>query len=420
MGNNGLSENDVNVLLSGYRTRHLSKYVLELAEADLKSGLTKSQVDLYAVRKIEEANVKAMSEALHMGASTKLVRKLANMDEYSLKIVMDEIRGGMFEEKILNVLSKNATPHGMQQLFSQIKMDMANTKKEPDKPKDAENKEEAEIKPQGESESGSYKPEDIAKVMEPMFIKFTEGLTEALKPNLEYMNRMADSVNEMQSRIAGDREQENRLNEELDRLERQVRELQNDLASSAGVIQSKETEIGRLREEMAKMKDGLMDNEAVKTVRAQKPVYDNRDHAGNGNTGIQYSGSDKNYSEHQTVTDRKKTDGVPDKKPVIMGNCQTVLRAPGGNEIPVQIERTEARRPKGVMAMAAKLFNGTESQKALLKMLIEKRLTPEQLKEIKRAKDNHFEDDELTDLIESDLPAEEMAGIIDVIISDRK
>ena len=70
--------------------------------------------------------------------------------------------------------------------------------------------------------------------------------------------------------------------------------------------------------------------------------------------------------------------------------------------------------------MAAKLFNGTESQKALLKMLIEKRLTPEQLKEIKRAKDNHFEDDELTDLIESDLPAEEMAGIIDVIISDRK
>lgn len=385
MGNNGLSENDVNVLLSGYRARHLSKYVLELAEADLKSGLTKSQVDLYAVRKIEEANVKAMSEALHMGASTKLVRKLANMDEYSLKIVMDEIRGGMFEEKILNVLSKNATPHGMQQLFSQIKMDMANTKKEPDKPKDAENKEEAEIKPQGESENGSYKPEDIAKVMEPMFIKFTEGLTEALKPNLEYMNRMADSVNEMQSRIAGDREQENRLNEELDRLERQVRELQNDLASSAGVIQSKETEIGRLREEMAKMKDGSMDNEAVKTA-----------------------------------TDRKKTEGVPDKKPVIMGNCQTVLRAPGGNEIPVQIERTEARRPKGVMAMAAKLFNGTESQKALLKMLIEKRLTPEQLKEIKRARDNHFEDDELTDLIESDLPAEEMAGIIDVIISDRK
>lgn len=385
MGNNGLSENDVNVLLSGYRARHLSKYVLELAEADLKSGLTKSQVDLYAVRKIEEANVKAMSEALHMGASPKLVRKLANMDEYSLKIVMDEIRGGMFEEKILNVLSKNATPHGMQQLFSQIKMDMANTKKEPDKPKDAENKEEAEIKPQGESESGSYKPEDIAKVMEPMFIKFTEGLTEALKPNLEYMNRMADSVNEMQSRIAGDREQENRLNEELDRLERQVRELQNDLASSAGVIQSKETEIGRLREEMAKMKDGPRDNEAVKTA-----------------------------------TDRKKTDGVPDKKPVIMGNCQTVLRAPDGNEIHVQIERTEARRPKGVMAMAAKLFNGTESQKALLKMLIEKRLTPEQLKEIKRAKDNHFEDDELTDLIESDLPAEEMAGIIDVIISDRK
>ena len=72
------------------------------------------------------------------------------------------------------------------------------------------------------------------------------------------------------------------------------------------------------------------------------------------------------------------------------------------------------------MAMAAKLFGGTQSQKALLRMLIDKRLTPEQLKEIKRAKDNHFAEDELTDLIESDLPAEEMAGIIDVILSDRK
>ena len=38
----------------------------------------------------------------------------------------------------------------------------------------------------------------------------------------------------------------------------------------------------------------------------------------------------------------------------------------------------------------------------------------------KRAKDNDFTEDELTDLIESGLPADEMAGIIDVLMSDRK
>lgn len=404
MGSNGLSKDDLNVILSEYRKRNLSEYVLKTAEADLKSGLNKNQVDLYAVRKLQDVNVKAMSEALHMGASAKLARKLANMDEYRLKIVLAEIRGGMSEDKILNVLSKDATAHGMQQLFSQIKMDMANTEeeKEPDKPAETDKKEEPENKPHSDNTDVSYKPEDIAKAMEPMFIKFTEGLSEALRPNLEYMNRMADSMNEIQSRFAQDmsREKEGRLNEELDRLEKQVKELKSDLASSAGVIKSKETEIGRLREEMAMMKDSKVQADVVPAGRVQKPVDNSGKSTGDDSTGV--------------------PDAVYDKKPMITGNCQTVLRAPDGTEIPVQIERTEARRPKGMMAMAARFFGGTQPQKALLNMLIDKRLSPEQLKEIKRAKDSHFSDDELTDLIESDLPAEEMAGIIDVIMSDRK
>ena len=101
------------------------------------------------------------------------------------------------------------------------------------------------------------------------------------------------------------------------------------------------------------------------------------------------------------------------------GTYQTVLTTPDGKKIPVQIERTSPRKPKGMLAMAARLFKGTHAQKALLNMLIASRLDPAQLKEIKRAKDSHFTDEELKDLIESDLPAEEMAGIIDVIISDR-
>ena len=225
MGNNGLSKDDLNVILSGYRKRNLSEYVISRAEADLKSGLSKNQVDLYAGRKLPDANVKAMSEALHMGSSAKLVRKLANMDEYRLKIVLSEVKGGMSEDKILDVLSKDATAHGMQQLFSQIKTDMANTK-EPDK---NEAKQEEDGKEEGKetvtsSQDIPYKPEEIAKAMEPVLVKFTEGLTEALKPNLEYMNRMTESMHEMQARFAGEngRDSEGRLNEELDRLEKQV------------------------------------------------------------------------------------------------------------------------------------------------------------------------------------------------------
>ena len=103
----------------------------------------------------------------------------------------------------------------------------------------------------------------------------------------------------------------------------------------------------------------------------------------------------------------------------INGNYQTYLTTADGRKIPVQIEHTQTRKPKGMLAMMSKLFTGTPSQKALLNMLIDSRLKPAQLAEIKRAKDNHFTDEELKDLIECDLPAEEMAGIINVIISDR-
>lgn len=153
------------------------------------------------------------------------------------------------------------------------------------------------------------------------------------------------------------------------------------------------------------MKDSPMKNQdAAGRERQKPPVKESR-----------FTTSDK--AEKAADAGKESTAG---NKPMITGNCRTVLRTADGREIPIQIDRTEAKRPKGVMAMAAKLFNGTDSQKALLKMLIDRRLSPEQLKEIKRAKDSRFSDDELTDLIESDLPAEEMAGIIDVIISDRK
>ena len=279
---------------------------------------------------------------------------------------------------------------------------MTNTteEKEPDKDEQAENNN-SEAEENSDAESGkaevsntdsnnktaktdsiSCSPEDIAKAMEPMFMKLTEGLTEVLKPD------------------------DNRFSAEIDRLERQVKELRSDLASSVGVIKSKESEIGRLREEMAKMKAGHEDSNAAPLVREPKPTAD---------INLKSAKDIKNTPEdNSNIVNNQST-----KKAEIFGNYRTVLKTADGREIPVQIEKSEARRPGGMMAMAARLFGGTPSQKALLNMLIDKRLTPEQLKQIKRAKDSRFSEEELKDLIESGLPAEEMAGIIDVIVSDR-
>lgn len=420
MGEKGISEHDLNVMLREYRNRNLPDYVLKVVEADLKSGLSKKQIASYTGRRLKECNVKAMSEALHRGISPALVSKLARINEYKLAVFLEELRGGMSEDRILEVIGREENAHGMKELFSQVKENIArtedNTVKEDagadkkEQPEESRNDE--SIKDEGNDDVSNsednddvsssednregnnsmdpagYKPEDIAKAMEPVLAKFTESLTEALKPGIDYMNRLVDGISVMKPAVPDNKENgtEDRLNAEIDRMEKQIGELQNDLASSAGVIKNRENEIARLKEEMEKMK--AMERENVTKDNVQVDVDNNPDRSNDS--------------------------------PVIPGNCQTVLRTADGKEITVHIERMEAKRPRGMLAMAARLFGGTESQKSLLNMLIDRRLSPEQLREIKRAKDNNFDDGELKDLIESELPAEEMSGIIDVIISDRK
>lgn len=392
-----LSDSDIKLLLQGYKAKGISEPIIELAKKDLEYGLPKDMVDLYIVPAIGEINAKAMSEALHLGASSKLVKKFKKLNEYQIRLVLSELKGGMSEESIIGVITTNATAHDMERMFTQIKKDMSGAKLE----KEKETKQPDE---KGESNTDG-KPavidaDEVVRAIEPIFERFAQGIVEAVKPNRESLDDVAGMIKNWETQMAEskNREAENRLNEELDRLEKQVEELKSDLASSAGVIKSKEEEISRLREEMLTMRENQI-AESKEPVREQKP----------------------NQTPESVKTNRK-----PDEKQVmqtsgtaVYGNCQTMLRAPDGTMIPVHIERTEAKRPKGVAAMAAKLFGGTPSQKSLLNMLIEGRLDKEQLKEIKRARDQRFSDDEIKDLIECGLPAEEMAGIIDVVMSDR-
>lgn len=392
-----LSDSDIKLLLQGFRSKGISEPVIELAKKDLEYGLSKDMVDLYIVPAIGVINAKAMSEALHLGASPKLVKKFKKLNEYQMKLALAELKGGMSEDNIISVVATNATAHDMERMFTQIKEDMSKAK--PEKEGETEQPDEAGGRNAAGKPAG-IDADEVVRAMEPIFERFAQRIAETMKPNRESLDEVAGMIKNWETQMAEskNREAENRLNEELDRLEKQVEELKSDLASSAGVIKSKEEEISRLREEMLMMKENQT-TEAKKPVREQKPNQTSE------------SGETNRKSEEKQIM---QTSGT-----AVYGNCQTMLKAPDGTMIPVHIERTEAKRPKGVAAMAAKLFGGTPSQKSLLNMLIEGRLDKEQLKEIKRAKDHHFSDDEIKDLIECGLSAEEMAGIIDVVMSDR-
>ncbi len=116
-----LTEADINSLTAGYKGRGLSEEMIELAIADLEYGLPQDKVDEYMTKGTSLELAKAISEAYHSGATEKLVKRFKNLDKHQTKIVLDELKGGLSEEKILEVISKKATAHDMEQMFIRIK-----------------------------------------------------------------------------------------------------------------------------------------------------------------------------------------------------------------------------------------------------------------------------------------------------------
>ena len=120
------------------------------------------------------------------------------------------------------------------------------------------------------------------------------------------------------------------------------------------------------------------------------------------------SGAGETLKINETIPAEKTEKNKEEKKPFNISE-----------PIPIIIETKHKKSQSGVAALASKLFSGSPYQESLMNLLIQGRLDKNQLGVIKKAREADFSDAELKDLIESGLPAEEMAGIIDVVIAEK-
>ena len=86
---------------------------------------------------------------------------------------------------------------------------------------------------------------------------------------------------------------------------------------------------------------------------------------------------------------------------------------------PLFVEKQQVDKRRGVLGMASKFFGKDTKQNALLTMLINGGLDLAQMDQIRRAVVLGFKDAEVRDLINSNLSAEDMNGIVDVIYADK-
>lgn len=87
-----------------------------------------------------------------------------------------------------------------------------------------------------------------------------------------------------------------------------------------------------------------------------------------------------------------------------------------GRQIPLQVERTERKSQSGLSALMSK-FLPKGPAKTLLTRMIEGRYSGEQLSEVMYAYQNRLDEAEVQELLDANLPPEEMHGIINVVVS---
>jgi len=431
-----LSDDEISKMMSDYRNGGFSGEVLEIAEKDLRLGVTKEQQSWYMVKTFDPAKVRSLSEAIREQMPDSLIKLLYRLDRYQIDVVIKQYKAGIPEDELVKVIHKKYSAHDMQMVFDKMQKELMNTKPAPVEeavreakaidqqedtiqPKPAEAKQEEKqaketsVVDNPPTEKESLEEKIITEDSKPAVENMQEDHSTTDEQNVaeqvtnevfmksieKMMEKFTDTIDKLVSSNTNnsiDPVAEKRLNATIDDMEKKIKSLNKELEMSAGIIATKESEIAGLKERVRKM-------EEVQTTTKE----DNR--------LLQYA-----QRMNKTVNDTpQQTSEHSESQVKITSDMAYSMTMPDGSVVPVRIEHNEKKNQKGMAALASRFFNGSPWQKSLLNMLIDGHLNTDQLVAIKKARDYHFSDQEIKELIESGLPAEEMSGIIEVVMADR-
>lgn len=179
----------------------------------------------------------------------------------------------------------------------------------------------------------------------------------------------------------------------------------SDLSAASGVVNEKEKQIHSLQVDVdIRIKELLQKDEEIKKLREE---IERMKTENNSNGEVNQSASKSSVSETgKSVVSENKANHT--------ANYTMNVTMPNGKQIPLQVERDEKKSQSGLSALMSK-FLPKGPAKTLLTRMIEGRYSGEQLSEVMYAYQNHLEEAEVQELLDANLPPEEMHGIINVV-----
>lgn len=384
-----MSEQDIGEVMAQLRrTGRYNDDVLKLVQADLEYGLSRDEVDIYLMRKLPIEVKRKLSEALHEGCGTELVTVFADagINTHQIETAINYYNAGVPFEVIKSVIAQNMNAHGMKEAYKKVLAQMKAV--------------------QGTSE------EDLEKVDKTYVDLLFEEMRKIVS-QIGYDEKRFDELNAKIKEIAGGKASDKELEELYQKMadkdaiisnqQDNINQANSALARLRRESDEKEEEKKKMQETIGKLNGQLLEkDEQIATLKEQKVE-----------PTMQPAESEASITPPGTVPLKDASGNVVYGIPV---HYAIAYKAEGAKEPEVTvIERTE-RKNVGFASMFAKLSFKKKSRQDIVKLVASGNLTPEQLVQIRIGIEKKLTENQLINLINNNVPADQMKEIIEIAV----
>lgn len=384
-----MSEQDIGEVMAQLRrTGRYNDDVLKLVQADLEYGLSRDEVDIYLMRKLPIEVKRKLSEALHEGCGTELVTVFADagINTHQIETAINYYNAGVPFEVIKSVIAQNMNAHGMKEAYKKVLAQMKAV--------------------QGTSE------EDLEKVDKTYVDSLFEEMRKIVS-QIGYDEKRFDELNAKIKEIAGGKASDKELEELYQKMsdkdaiisnqQDNINQANSALARLRRESDEKEEEKKKMQETIGKLNGQLLEkDERIAALKEQKVE-----------PTMQPAESEASITPPGTVPLKDASGNVVYGIPV---HYAIAYKAEGVKEPEVTvIERTE-RKNVGFASMFAKLSFKKKSRQDIVKLVASGNLTPEQLQQIRIGMEKKLTENQLLNLINNNVPADQMKEIIEIAV----
>lgn len=392
-------------LIAFFEKENYDENVINQVEDDLKAGLSVDQVSIYKIRRLKPKERTLISKGLRLGIPSEVISDMVNhrYKEAQLAVVISEYAGGTDVSVIKDVIKEFRTGHDIKETFMQVKERMANTE---EKLVRSEDDEAETISEEPSDDDKKANDTTIQGISGSDFLKSIEMMMSAFTNTMQMQFDRMDKREEERKSGADENKAEEIFNARISELENSLSNAKKELSESYSVMESKDKQIKSLRDELDN-KDKFIKDSISEKDREIKDLREEMDKMRADNK--------ENEAKTESVAEPKSVPADTVKNvSVNVPNYATTMVTADGRIIPIQVERTERKSQSGIVALMSKLLP-KGSAKTILTRMIEGRYSGEQLAELEFAYSKGLDEAEVNELIEANLPADEMHGIINVV-----